>query len=219
MSAKTADSQCSSAKAECATLELSKRLTLLELREELLRSRSSSAASSTSSLWKQTMEEFEQWLFAVLSPDSDNALSLVPAPHNLPFNEVFYGPTSQEAEMMDLKRNVDAPLIGAVHHALCNPDDFLPEVNGPQPPVPDVCIVYKIYMESGSLINIHDWLISFATIVEPSSASADANPSQLIQSRFLRAVADLEQVGLVRRTGRRVDHAQKLPFMEVNWML
>ncbi|KAH9278786.1 hypothetical protein ECG_08355 [Echinococcus granulosus] len=72
------------------------------------------------------MEEFEQWLFAVLSPDSDNSLSLVPAPHNLPFYEVFYGPTSQEAEMMDLKRNVDPPLIGAVHHALCNPDDPLP---------------------------------------------------------------------------------------------
>ncbi|KAH9279187.1 hypothetical protein ECG_08623 [Echinococcus granulosus] len=72
------------------------------------------------------MEEFEEWLFAVLSPDSDNSLSLVPAPHNLPFDEVFYGPTSQEAEMMDLKRNVDPPLIGAVHHALCNPDDPLP---------------------------------------------------------------------------------------------
>ncbi|KAH9278795.1 hypothetical protein ECG_08650 [Echinococcus granulosus] len=102
MAARTAASQCSSTKAECATLELSKRLTLLELRGKLLRSRSSSAASSTSSLWKQTMEEFEQWLFAVLSPDSDNSLSLVPAPHNLPFYEVFYGPTSQEAEMMDL---------------------------------------------------------------------------------------------------------------------
>nr|CDS23631.1 dna repair and recombination protein rad54 [Echinococcus granulosus] len=76
MAARTAASQCSSTKAECATLELSKRLTLLELRGKLLRSRSSSAASSTSSLWKQTMEEFEQWLFAVLSPDSDNSLSL-----------------------------------------------------------------------------------------------------------------------------------------------
>ncbi|KAH9279376.1 hypothetical protein ECG_08173 [Echinococcus granulosus] len=148
MAARTAASQCSSTKAECATLELSKRLTLLELRGKLLRSRSSSAAPSTSSLWKQTMEEFEEWLFAVLSPDSDNSLSLVPAPHNLPFYEVFYGPTSQEAEMMDLKRNVDPPLIGAVHHALCNPDDPLP---------------------------------SFATVVEPSSASVDANPSQLIQ--------------------------------------
>ncbi|CDI96752.1 origin recognition complex subunit 3 [Echinococcus multilocularis] len=216
MAAKAADSQCSSTKAECATLELSRRLTLLGLREKLLRSRSSSAASSTSSLWKQTMEELEQWLFAVLSPDSDNSLSLVPAPHNLPFHEVFYGPSSQEAELVDFERNVDPPLIGAVHHVLCNPDDFLPAVNVPQPPVPDVCIVYKIYMESGSLINIHDWLISFATIVEPSSASADGNPSQLIQSRFLRAVADLEQVGLVRRTGRRVDHAQKLPLMELN---
>ncbi|KAH9279057.1 hypothetical protein ECG_08164 [Echinococcus granulosus] len=72
------------------------------------------------------MEEFEEWLFAVLSPDSDNSLSLVPALQNLPFYEVFYGPTSQEAEMMDLKRNVDPPLIGAVHHALCNPDDPLP---------------------------------------------------------------------------------------------
>lgn len=40
-----------------------------------------------------------------------------------------------------------------------------------------------------------------------------------VRARFLRAVADLEQMGLVRRTGRRQDHAQKLPLMGLNFVL
>ncbi|VDK34777.1 unnamed protein product [Taenia asiatica] len=208
----------SSSKAESTTLELTKRLTLLELREKLISSRSLSRSSSTSSLWKQTLEEFEQWLFVVLSPDDGDSRGLVPAPHNLPFYEVFYGPT-EEAEIMRLTRNFDPPLTKSVHHALCNSDDFFPKANGLQSLVVDQCIVYKIYTESGTFINVHDWLIAFEAIVEPSSGRTDANPSQLIQSRFLRAVADLEQMGLVRRTGRRTDHAQKLPLMGLNFVL
>ncbi|KAL5965867.1 Origin recognition complex subunit 3 [Taenia solium] len=208
----------SGSKAESATLELTKRLTLLELREKLISSRSLSTSSSTSSMWKQTLEEFEQWLFVVLSPDDGDSRSLVPAPHNLPFYEVFYGP-AEEAEIMRLTRNFDPPLTKSVHHTLCNSNDFFPKMNGLQSFVADQCIVYKIYTESGTFINVHDWLIAFEAIVEPSSGRTDANPSQLIQSRFLRAVADLEQMGLVRRTGRRTDHAQKLPLMGLNFML
>ncbi|KAL5102831.1 Origin recognition complex subunit 3 [Taenia crassiceps] len=198
---KVANGQCGS-KTESVTLELTKRLTLLELREKLLGSRSLSRPSAASSVWKQTLEEFEQWIFAVLSPNDSDALSLVPAPHSLPFCEVFYGPTGRR-----------------VHRALSNPECLIPKTNGSQSLGSDLCIVYKIYMEGGSLINVHDWLIAFEAIVEPSPGRTDANPSQLIQSRFLRAVADLEHMGLVRRTGRRLDHAQKLPLMGLNFLL
>ncbi|KAL5102858.1 Origin recognition complex subunit 3 [Taenia crassiceps] len=185
---KVANGQCGS-KTESVTLELTKRLTLLELREKLLGSRSLSRPSAASSVWKQTLEEFEQWIFAVLSPNDSDALSLVPAPHSLPFCEVFYGPTGEA--VMRLTRNYDPPLIGSVHRALSNPECLIPKTNGSQSLGSDLCIVYKIYMEGGSLINVHDWLIAFEAIVEPSPGRTDANPSQLIQSRFLRAVADL----------------------------
>uniref|UniRef100_A0A0R3XA72 Origin recognition complex subunit 3 n=1 Tax=Hydatigena taeniaeformis TaxID=6205 RepID=A0A0R3XA72_HYDTA len=167
-----------------------------------------------SSLWKQTLEEFGKWLFEVLSPDNDSSRNLVPAPYNLPFYEVFYGPT-QEAEIMALTRNLNPPLIKSIQDALCNTDCFFPIADHFDSTVLDLCVAYKIYRESSSLINVYDWLIAFDAILEPSSAPADTGPSRLIRSRFLRALLDLEQMGLVRRTKRRRDHAQKMPVMEV----
>jgi origin recognition complex subunit 3 len=34
--------------------------------------------------------------------------------------------------------------------------------------MPDICIVYKLHLECGRLINMYDWLQAFLAIVNPS---------------------------------------------------
>lgn len=33
--------------------------------------------------------------------------------------------------------------------------------------MPDICIIYKLHLECGKLINMYDWLQAFITIVDP----------------------------------------------------
>lgn len=39
--------------------------------------------------------------------------------------------------------------------------------------MPDVCIIYKLYLECGKLINLYDWLQSFIVIVDPDAQDAE----------------------------------------------
>lgn len=36
--------------------------------------------------------------------------------------------------------------------------------------MPDICIIYKLHLEYGKIINLYDWLQAFVSIVTPSYA-------------------------------------------------
>uniref|UniRef100_T1HZ16 Origin recognition complex subunit 3 n=1 Tax=Rhodnius prolixus TaxID=13249 RepID=T1HZ16_RHOPR len=64
-----------------------------------------------------------------------------------------------------------------IHVALNNPHHYLQcvccKMNSEDqilPTMPDICIAYKLHLESGCLINMYDWLQSFNLIVNPKGA-------------------------------------------------
>lgn len=104
--------------------------------------------------------------------------------------------------------------------------------------LPDTCILFRRYIESGKMINIFDWYDSFAAALgeDRMDVDIDQTPSQNkgkgketatpkrkrtghgeerkreIQARFLRSMHELELVGFLKRTGRKKDHVVKTVF-------
>lgn len=39
--------------------------------------------------------------------------------------------------------------------------------------MPDICIIYKLHLEYGKMINLFDWLQAFLSIVETTNADDD----------------------------------------------
>ncbi|MBN3301733.1 ORC3 protein, partial [Amia calva] len=82
---------------------------------------------------------------------------------------------------------------------------------------PDICIVYKLHLECGRLINLYDWLEAFATVVtaaegeELDSAEA-AKVDEVKHARFIRAVSELEFLGFVKPTKQKTDHVARLTW-------
>ncbi|XP_021933995.1 origin recognition complex subunit 3-like [Zootermopsis nevadensis] len=104
--------------------------------------------------------------------------------------------------------------------ALNNPHYYLEceccELDGSSsiiPSLPDICIVYKLHLECGRLINMYDWLQSFLAIVnhtESGDEQRDVPPE--IQARFTRAVAELQFLGFIKTSKKKTDHVTRLTW-------
>ncbi|EEB08247.2 origin recognition complex subunit Orp3 [Schizosaccharomyces japonicus yFS275] len=92
---------------------------------------------------------------------------------------------------------------------------------------PDLAVMYRLYCESGGLINLYDWFVAFAealahdaddeqALAHDVSAGAgagdDSSTSLLTQARFFFAVEELRFLGLIRPTSRKTDHVQRVIF-------
>eukprot|EP00043_Microstomoeca_roanoka_P004953 m.52813 g.52813 ORF g.52813 m.52813 type:complete len:528 (+) comp12734_c1_seq6:754-2337(+) len=78
--------------------------------------------------------------------------------------------------------------------------------------LPDLSVAYRLHLECGRLINLHDWLMAFASIVEPEQ---EHEPSAGVQARFARAVAELQFLGFIKATRRKPDHVERLTWWRV----
>jgi origin recognition complex subunit 3 len=108
--------------------------------------------------------------------------------------------------------------------------------------LPDTCILFRRYVESGKMINIYDWYDSFAMALEGEtdndgdSMDVDETPTKSkgkgkekappkgkrteheaerkreVQARFMRSMHELEFVGFLKHTGRKADHVVKTVF-------
>nr|CDS32630.1 origin recognition complex subunit 3 [Hymenolepis microstoma] len=220
--ASSAPTPSAASKLEEPAPELRKRMTLKELKEKLLKPRLSDRDGSPRAFngpktWSATINEFTRWICMVLSPRGDNPHSVLPSPLTLPMHEVFYG-FGDAVSVADFKRNVDPQLGGSINRTLSHLDEFVVERRWPKDAVlglknrhPDICTVYKLLSESGSMFSLYDLLASFSSIIEPNSDHI----SQTTQARFLRAVSELELLGFARYTERRSDHAIKNPLLEL----
>lgn len=72
-------------------------------------------------------------------------------------------------------------------------------------------IVYKLYLECGHMINLYDWLQAFVDRMENSDLK-DLNDSKrkLMQALFFRSITELQFMGFIKPTNRKVDHVVKL---------
>ncbi|KAJ1925153.1 Origin recognition complex subunit 3 [Tieghemiomyces parasiticus] len=73
----------------------------------------------------------------------------------------------------------------------------------------DTCVLYKLYLECGRLINLYDWFMAFSSIKE---AEAHRPSPKELQARFVRGISDLQFLGFIKPTMRKTDHVIRLTW-------
>ncbi|KAK7492009.1 hypothetical protein BaRGS_00016673 [Batillaria attramentaria] len=120
-----------------------------------------------------------------------------------------------------VRHHLNAAPRSAIHLALSNPAHYLHcdccnvEGGSISPSMPDVCIAYKLHLESGQLINLYDWLQAFVSIVtveEQENKKKGSKPDKLLQARFIQAVSELQFLGFIKPTKRKTDHVARLTW-------
>ncbi|KAL2098778.1 hypothetical protein ACEWY4_005258 [Coilia grayii] len=149
--------------------------------------------------------------------DSLVRVHLVP-PESKPLNEVCYYGSSGV-----LRRHLNATPRTSIQTALSNPYCYLQheglktDSSAVSNAAPDICIVYKLHLECGRLINLFDWLEAYSTVV---SAAEGKDPDstdygkvdELKHARFIQAVSELEFLGFVKATKQKADHVARLTW-------
>lgn len=133
-------------------------------------------------------------------------------PQDLPFHEIF---------IYDLKsphREVFTPRPRhAVERALSSPHDYLDcdccaagSAEGDEAILsstqPATAVLYQLYLESGSLINVSDLWQAFQAVMGSEEEEGD------LMALFQRGLAELRYLGLVKSTRKRADHVAKVAW-------
>ncbi|KAL7325398.1 Origin recognition complex subunit 3 [Mucor circinelloides] len=80
----------------------------------------------------------------------------------------------------------------------------------------DTCILYKLYLECGRMINLYDWFVAFGCIVEREKRSPNKKLEENeVQARFIRSVAELQFLGFIKPTQRKTDHVIRLTWSNI----
>ncbi|KAG6088421.1 hypothetical protein E4U15_006096 [Claviceps sp. LM218 group G6] len=102
----------------------------------------------------------------------------------------------------------------AFERSLTRPHDYLncacckPDSDGLQATLPATAILYQLYLESGSLINVADLWSAFHTLV---SREEDDKREALVM--FYRGLAELRALGFVKSSKKKVDHIAKVKWL------
>lgn len=129
---------------------------------------------------------------------------------DLPFHEIF---------VYDLKsphREVFTPRPRhAIERALASPHDYLdceccaPEAGeeaGLSASQPATSVLYQLYLESGSLINVSDLWQAFQAVM------GEKQGDEILMALFQKGMAELRYLGLVKSTRKRADHIAKVAW-------
>lgn len=140
------------------------------------------------------------------------------SPDTQPLHELVYF-----KDASTLRTHLNAAPRAALQMALSNPYYYLKnealksEGGTITYAAPDICIIYKLHLECGRLINLYDWLQAFATVVCAAEGKDpdEVNNGQVegvIHARFIRAVSELEFLGFIKSTKRKTDHVARLTW-------
>ncbi|XP_059376823.1 origin recognition complex subunit 3 [Carassius carassius] len=82
---------------------------------------------------------------------------------------------------------------------------------------PDLCIVYKLHLECGRLINLYDWLEAYVTVMsaaedQGTNSEEGGKYDSLKHARFIQAVSEMEFLGFVKSTKQKTDHVARLTW-------
>ncbi|XP_006010257.1 origin recognition complex subunit 3 isoform X2 [Latimeria chalumnae] len=194
----------------CPQKALQKKTNLYQLQKTLLElkdSRRSKKLNKFEVLRLEAVDYFDSIIRKYLLP-----------PETQPLHEVFYFSAAST-----LRKHLCSTPRTALQTALSNPYRYLQnealqsEEGAISNTAPDICIAYKLHLECGRLINLYDWLQAFVTVVagaegkDPDSA-ATAQVDETIHARFIRAVSELEFLGLVKPSKQKTDHVTRLTW-------
>ncbi|NWX11193.1 ORC3 protein, partial [Caloenas nicobarica] len=193
-----------------AQKELQKKTDLYHLQKTLLELKESRRS--------RKLTKFEMLRFEVVEYiDSLVRAHLVPADHKT-LHEIVYFNTASV-----LRGHLNAAPRVALHTSLNNPYCYLKnqalknDGGNISNKAPDICIVYKLHLECGRLINLVDWLEAFSTVVTAAEGpNADATSSDqvddIIHARFIQAVSELELLGFIKPSKQKTDHVARLTW-------
>ncbi|KAI0208243.1 Origin recognition complex subunit 3 [Lamellibrachia satsuma] len=136
----------------------------------------------------------------------------------LPLHEVYY-----YDKVTDLRHRIDGCPRATIHRGLSSPYHYLQNkdlnVDGGtvSAKLPDICLIYKLHLECGRLINLYDWLQAFIMILNSDKNEEDrgckrTTPDTVLQARFIRAVSELQFLGFIKPTKRKTDHVARLTW-------
>lgn len=139
-------------------------------------------------------------------------------PESQPLHEVCYYRSSAV-----LRRHLNATPRTSIQTALSNPyhylqnDNLRTEDGTVSNAAPDICIVHKLHLECGRLINLYDWLEAYSTVVSAAEGkdpdSSDyGKVDELKHARFIQAVSELEFLGFIKSTKQKTDHVSRLSW-------
>ncbi|WAR08427.1 ORC3-like protein [Mya arenaria] len=136
------------------------------------------------------------------------------APSSLPLYEIFYYTSTRV-----IKQRLNASPRSALQKALSNPGYYLQcvccdvEGNHIGSRMPDTCVVYKLHLECGQLINLYDWMQAFVTVVQQEDENDSLKQADhKLQARFIQAVSQLQFLGFIKPTKRKTDHVARLTW-------
>ncbi|NXG41964.1 ORC3 protein, partial [Psilopogon haemacephalus] len=190
--------------------ELQKKTDLYHLQKTLLELKESKRSKK--------LTKFELLRFEIVDYiDSLVRQYLLPADHKT-LHEVMYFNTASM-----LREHLNAAPRIALHAALNNPYCYLKNQalrtagGSISNKAPDICIVYRLHLECGRLINLVDWLEAFSTVLmateEPNAdASSSDQDDDVIHARFIRAVSELEFLGFIKPSKQKTDHVARLTW-------
>ncbi|NXD22371.1 ORC3 protein, partial [Spelaeornis formosus] len=190
--------------------ELQKKTDLYHLQKTLLELKESRRSKK--------LTKFEMLRFEVVDyMDSLVRKYLVPADSRTLHEIVYFNAATV------LRGHLNAAPRTALHMALNTPHWYLKnqalrcDGGGICNKAPDICIVYKLHLECGRLINLVDWLEAFSTVVTAAEeGNADAASSDqvddIIHARFIRAVSELELLGFIKPSKQKTDHVARLTW-------
>lgn len=105
---------------------------------------------------------------------------------------------------------------GVVERALSRPHDYLNcsccETKEDQvvPSLPSVAILYQLYLETGSLINVADlWSAYYAIVGEENEEALEEQAALVL---FYRGLAEMRAMGFVKQSRKKADHVAKLAW-------
>lgn len=103
-----------------------------------------------------------------------------------------------------------------VERALSRPHDYLgcscckTEEDHIAPTLPATAILYQLYLETGSLVNVADlWSAYLAIVGEENEDGLDERTALVL---FYRGLAELKAMGFVKQTRKKADHIAKLAW-------
>ncbi|KAK5916875.1 hypothetical protein CgunFtcFv8_011814 [Champsocephalus gunnari] len=189
---------------------LQKKMDLFQLQKALLEmneSRRSKKLSPFEVLRNEALQFIDSLVQSHLSPPESQTLY-----------EVCYYSSSAT-----VRRHLNAAPRTSIQAALNSPfyylqnDRLKSEDGSVSNAAPDICIVYKLHLECGRLINLFDWLEAFATVVSAAEGNDPDSDSfgkvdDVKHARFIRAVSELEFLGFIKSTKQKTDHVARITW-------
>ncbi|XP_043251601.1 origin recognition complex subunit 3 [Colletes gigas] len=179
------------------------KLSRLELKERLLKMSKMHARSAYKQAQLDVINYLDQNVFSVYLVN----------PNRITAHEIFCFSDGGLA-----KQHIRGSLRAAIHTGLNDPQVYLNcdccklEIDEAIPStLPDLSIIYKLHLESRKLINMYDWLQAFLIVMNPESDDKEQrNVDPQLQARFTQAVAELEFLGFIKSSRKKMDHVKRL---------